>query len=124
VPSDATSLSAVACPGLPAPKVERITDLRRECSLDGEYNRTNYCIVAAALRGEGFHWDREFFVDETDSRSPIRLSKYHAPKGSLVVNPRVHGEVVVDAQYSEVHFYCTEVSRDRVRLVLHRIITP
>lgn len=122
--SDAPVTRSIACPSIPAPKVDRTTDLRRECSLHGAHNLTNYCIIAAALHAEGFQWSREYFVDESDSRSPIRLSRYRAPKGSLILNPRVHGEVVVDAQYSEVHFYCTEVLQDRVRLVLHRIITP
>lgn len=122
--SDAMRSSSVVCPNKPALKVERTTDLRRECSLDGEYDATNYCVVAAALRGAGFKWDREFVVDESDSRDPIQLSKYRAPKGSLILNPRVHGEVVVDAEHSELHFYCTEVSQDHVRLVLRRVITP
>jgi hypothetical protein len=123
MPSDATRSSLVACPSIPAPKVERTTELRRECSLEGAYDTSNYCIVAAALRREGFNWDRVILVGEGDSRTPMRVSRYHAPKGTLILNPRMHGELVIDAPHHEVHFYCSEVLQDRVRLVLHRIIT-
>ena len=92
------------------------------CHLAGLYDVHRVCAITQAFADAGKSWAETATVGVERSADRIEVSEYRLdPAGTLIVNPRENGEVVL-ATRQGWYFYCFSMHDDEARIVLRNIV--